>query len=202
MIMKGDPKAWKALGAGSCAIIAHLNKETPPCGSQMTPPLFDLFILVLDQGSNTVTVSNLGDSRCVLGSTRPDSGFLEAIEMSVDHSATTDKERLRVRMEHPNDPSAISERWDDYVEEYAWFVKNRARFTRSIGDSCMKDKECAEFYNANIPRGPPKMLPLPSPKPPRRPPGRSRPRSLVMVRGLQLDATSLRQRMSGRTSRL
>ena len=75
--------------------------------------------------------------------------------MSIDHSATTDKERLRVRMEHPNDPTAISERWDDYVEEYAWFVKNRARFTRSIGDSCMKDKDCAEFYNANIPRGNP-----------------------------------------------
>jgi len=137
-----DPKAWKFMGAGSCAIVAHLSK-----------------------GSNILTVSNLGDSRCVLGSIRSDSGHLEAVDMSTDHSATTDKERLRIRMEHPNDPTCISERWDEYVEEYAWFVKNRARFTRSIGDNCMKDVTCAEFYNANIPRGPPKMLPLPTPKP-------------------------------------
>ena len=29
------------------------------------------------QGSNVLTVSNLGDSRCVLGTVRADSGFLE-----------------------------------------------------------------------------------------------------------------------------
>ena len=69
----------------------------------------------------------------------------QAVEMSIDHSATTDKERLRIRyrelwtdsrpqiscapdllllirQEHPNDPTCISERWDEYVEEYAWFV--------------------------------------------------------------------------------
>jgi len=138
----GDASTWKFLGSGSCAIVTHLNKA-----------------------NNVITVSNLGDSRCVMGSVRNDSGFLEAVDMSTDHSATTDKERLRIRMEHPNDPTCISERWDEYVEEYAWFVKNRARFTRSIGDSCMKDAQCADFYNRNIPRGPPKMLPLPTTKP-------------------------------------
>jgi hypothetical protein len=30
MIRNGDPKAWKALGAGSCAIVAHLNKVSEP----------------------------------------------------------------------------------------------------------------------------------------------------------------------------
>ena len=59
MIIKGDPKAWKALGSGSCAIVAHLNK-----------------------GSNMMTVSNLGDSRCVLGCVRPDSGYLEVMNFS------------------------------------------------------------------------------------------------------------------------
>lgn len=142
LMAKCDERTWKQLGSGSCAIVAHLNK-----------------------GSNVLTVSNLGDSRCVLGTVRTDSGFLEAVEMSIDHSATTDKERLRIRQEHPNDPTCISERWDEYVEEYAWFVKNRARFTRSIGDSCMKDPEIADFYNRNIPRGPPKMLPLPTSRP-------------------------------------
>lgn len=40
---------------------------------------------------------NLGDSRCVVGSVCSDSGLLEAVEMSKDHSATTDSERLRVK---------------------------------------------------------------------------------------------------------
>jgi len=35
------------------------------------------------------------------------------------------------------------------------------RFTRSIGDSCMKDVECARFYNERVPDGLAKMLPLP-----------------------------------------
>ena len=34
-------------------------------------------------------------------------------------------------------------------------------FTRSIGDSCMKDVECARFYNERVPDGLAKMLPLP-----------------------------------------
>ena len=71
----------------------------------------------------------------------------------------------------------IKEQWDEIVEEYAWFLKNRARsplthytisrdlcrgrFTRSIGDSCMKDVECARFYNERVPDGLAKMLPLP-----------------------------------------
>jgi len=60
MIIKGDPKAWKTLGSGSCAIVAHLNK-----------------------GSNVITVSNLGDSRCILGCVRPDSGYLEVCYSAV-----------------------------------------------------------------------------------------------------------------------
>ena len=56
-----------------------------------------------------------------------DSGLLEAVEMSKDHSATTDSERLRVRQEHAADPTVIKEQWDEIVEEYAWFLKNRAR---------------------------------------------------------------------------
>ena len=47
--------------------------------------------------------------------------------MSKDHSATTDSERLRVRQEHAADPTVIKEQWDEIVEEYAWFLKNRAR---------------------------------------------------------------------------
>lgn len=129
---------WSEVTAGTCAIAAVFDKE-----------------------KQVLYVGNLGDSRCVVGSVCSDSGILEAVEMSKDHSATTDSERLRVRQEHAQDPHVIKEQWDEIVEEYAWFLKNRARFTRSIGDSCMKDVECARFYNERVPDGLAKMLPLP-----------------------------------------
>lgn len=129
---------WNEVTVGSCAVAAVFDKE-----------------------KQCLYVGNLGDSRCVVGSICSDSGILEAIEMSKDHSATTDSERLRVRTEHAQDPHVIKEQWDEIVEEYAWFLKNRARFTRSLGDSCMKDVECARYYNDRVPDGLAKMLPLP-----------------------------------------
>lgn len=129
---------WNEVTAGTCAVAVVFDKER-----------------------QVLYVGNLGDSRAVVGSVCSDSGILEAVEMSKDHSATTDSERLRVRQEHPQDPHVIREQWDEIVEEYAWFLKNRARFTRSIGDSCMKDVECARFYNERVPDGLAKMLPLP-----------------------------------------
>jgi len=129
---------WNEVTVGSCAVAAVFDKER-----------------------QTLYVANLGDSRCVVGSVCSDSRILEAVEMSKDHSATTDSERLRIRTEHAADPHVIKEQWDEIVEEYAWFLKNRARFTRSLGDSCMKDVECARFYNERVPDGLAKMLPLP-----------------------------------------
>lgn len=129
---------WNEVTCGTCAVAAVFDKE-----------------------KQVLYVGNLGDSRCVVGSICSDSGILEAVEMSKDHSATTDSERLRVRQEHAADPNVIKEQWDEIVEEYAWFLKNRARFTRSIGDSCMKDVECARYYNERVPDGLAKMLPLP-----------------------------------------
>ena len=35
------------------------------------------------------------------------------------------------------------------------------RFTRSLGDACMKDVDSASFYNDRVPDGLAKMLPLP-----------------------------------------
>lgn len=129
---------WHEVTVGSCAIAA-----------------------VFDKKKQVLYVGNLGDSRCVVGSICVDSGILESVEMSKDHSATTDSERLRVRTEHPSDPTVIKEQWDEIVQEYAWFLKNRARFTRSLGDACMKDVDSASFYNDRVPDGLAKMLPLP-----------------------------------------
>jgi len=135
---KKQREVWHEVTVGSCAIAA-----------------------VFDKRRQVLYVGNLGDSRCVVGSVCKDSGILESIEMSKDHSATTDSERLRVRTEHPSDPTVIKEQWDEIVQEYAWFLKNRARFTRSLGDACMKDVESASFYNDRVPDGLARMLPLP-----------------------------------------
>jgi serine/threonine protein phosphatase PrpC len=137
-MMEKDKNTWHEVTVGSCAIAA-----------------------VLDKVKQTLYVGNLGDSRCVVGSVCIDSGILESVEMSKDHSATTDSERLRVRTEHSSDPTVIKEQWDEIVQEYAWFLKNRARFTRSLGDCCMKDCDSARFYNERVPDGLAKMLPLP-----------------------------------------
>ena len=73
---------------------------------------------VFDKERQVLYVGNLGDSRCVVGSKFPqclnelswsnnplrwpgvcsDSGIMEAVDMSKDHSATTDSERLRVTL--------------------------------------------------------------------------------------------------------
>jgi len=103
--------------------------------------------VVVDQEKQQMTVGNLGDSRCVLAR-RSRSGILEAVELSTDHSASTDKERQRLRMEH-GDAGVVSEFWDEATSEYAWLVQGTTRFTRSIGDSFMKDVECAEYFNSN-----------------------------------------------------
>ena len=63
----------------------------------------------------------------------------------MDHNIKTDTERHRIRETHPDDKDVVIERWDEF--EYAWLLKGRARFSRSIGDVIFKDPDQAEFYN-------------------------------------------------------
>eukprot|EP00658_Telonema_sp_P-2_P027890 TRINITY_DN21477_c0_g1_i2.p1 TRINITY_DN21477_c0_g1~~TRINITY_DN21477_c0_g1_i2.p1 ORF type:complete len:393 (-),score=67.93 TRINITY_DN21477_c0_g1_i2:191-1369(-) len=117
-------------------------------------------VAVLDKKHQVLYVGNLGDSRSVIGTIPRDSGVLESVPMSRDHAASAGLERLRIRIEHPDD-QVITEQWDEVVNEYAWFVKNRARFTRSVGDACMKDLQSSALYNERVPDAFPKVLPLP-----------------------------------------
>lgn len=93
-----------------------------------------------------VTVGNLGDSRAVMGEYAD--GCVHAIDMSTDHSATTDSEKYRLRNEHPLDSDIIVEQYDEWKEDYDCVVKSVTRFTRSIGDAHMKDKTCAKLFNS------------------------------------------------------
>jgi len=127
------------LGAGTCALCAYI-----------------------DTRDNLLYVANLGDSRAVLGKQSACmEGLIEAVEVTVDHNIKTDTERHRIRSSHPEDEDVITERWDDF--EYAWLLKGRARFSRSIGDVIFKDPEQAEFYNACLSENDAhrRMMPLP-----------------------------------------
>ena len=57
-------------------------------------------------------------------------GVNEAVPLTTDHSTKTDSERRRIRLEHPDVQDILTERWDEV--EYAWLLKGRARFTRSV----------------------------------------------------------------------
>ena len=118
----------------------------------------------VDLKSKTINVSNLGDSRAVVGlfsrSSRGNSedSQLVTIPMSKDHTAADEMERSRVQGEHPNDPTCVvkmSEEDDD------WRVKSIAAFTRSIGDCQMKDKGASTLYNTYIHNPRRKVMPRP-----------------------------------------
>ena len=97
----------------------------------------------IDFSSNTVCCSNLGDSRCVVG--LYDSGTLQTINLSEDHAACHAREKKRVQDEHPRDPTALVQMSEDDDD---WRVKGICAFTRSIGDTQMKDKAAATLYNS------------------------------------------------------
>lgn len=116
--------------------------------------------IYFDCSQNCIWVANLGDSRAVLGNVAPN-GWVETVELTTDHSASTGKERHRVQEEHPHDAACVKEEWDEFLEIYVHLVKNICMFTRSLGDAYMKKQEVAELYNPRMDASH-KVLPLPS----------------------------------------
>ena len=99
----------------------------------------------VDCATNTVCCSNLGDSRCVVGLF--EDGDLKTVDMSSDHQAQDPREAARIKAEHPNDPTALVHMSEDDDD---WRVKGICAFTRSIGDTQMKDKAAATIYNSCV----------------------------------------------------
>jgi len=120
-----ERKDWSMLFTGSCLIAAYVDKQ-----------------------KLGVYVANCGDSRAVIGSEEPESGILCATAISWDHSAGSDYEKFRVRCEFEGQAAVIRETWDEMCFEYAYRVKDFARFTRSIGDVQLKDPACAKKFNS------------------------------------------------------
>ena len=118
--MKRKETTSVSLFAGTCAVGAYVNLA-----------------------SRKVSVSNLGDSRAVVGLYEPTG--LRTMIMSVDQTATDDKEKVRLQRTHPDDKLIVVNRGDE--ENPDWRVKGITQFTRSIGDWQMKDRIIAMLYN-------------------------------------------------------
>ena len=99
----------------------------------------------VDLEARKICVGNLGDCRVVLGVSQ--GGALRTVQLSDDHSADLENERLRVMEEHPGDREALINCGGDYGEPDDWRVKGVCAFTRSLGDFQMKEKTAATLYN-------------------------------------------------------
>merc|ERR1711934_902216 len=88
-------------------------------------------------GRHSVTVGNLGDCRCVLGTAGPN-GDMKAVALSRDHNARMPEEQRRLILEHPGEPDVVmrAARWSPH-----WYIKGRLQPSRSIGDFHLKMME-------------------------------------------------------------
>ncbi|KAL8152671.1 hypothetical protein V2J09_010431 [Rumex salicifolius] len=79
--------------------------------------------------------ANAGDSRAVLGRSNRSSRYIEAVQLSNDHNAVFESERMELRSLHPYDPEVI------VLRRNVWRVKGIIQVTRSIGDAYLKNPE-------------------------------------------------------------
>mmetsp|Transcript_8780 Transcript_8780/g.23732 ORF Transcript_8780/g.23732 Transcript_8780/m.23732 type:complete len:508 (-) Transcript_8780:121-1644(-) len=106
-------------------------------------------VCVIDKKKSLLYLANCGDSRAIMGvqGGLEDLPYMEAVELSTDHSVKTDSERRYVKDAHPDVEDLITEHWDEDTQEYTMRVKS-CMFTRSIGDVHLKDVQCAKAFNS------------------------------------------------------
>eukprot|EP00977_Amphora_coffeiformis_P018732 scaffold6679_cov144-Amphora_coffeaeformis.AAC.8 len=134
-------KDRSALFAGSCAIACHVDFQ-----------------------AKTVTCANLGDSRAVMAVVDEQGNLTSVVPLSTDHTTENPDEQARLQREHPDDKRLIVNCEPDEDEPPDWRVKGIAAFTRSLGDTQLKDKASAAVYNSYMPP-PRRILPRPGIKP-------------------------------------
>jgi serine/threonine protein phosphatase PrpC len=129
-----------------------------------------------DLATRKVSVSNLGDSRAVIGLYEPTG--LRTVVMSHDQTANDSAEIRRLKIDFPQDETILVNKGGSNADESDWRVKGICQFTRSIGDFQMKERSIATVYNdytrgskvkpapktqrrADGTRAPPYVIPLP-----------------------------------------
>jgi serine/threonine protein phosphatase PrpC len=99
-----------------------------------------------DLTTRKISVSNLGDSRAVIGLYEPTG--LRTVVMSHDQTANDSAEIRRLKIDFPTDETIlINKGRGSKAEESDWRVKGICQFTRSIGDFQMKERSIATVYN-------------------------------------------------------
>lgn len=116
-----------------------------------------------DLATRKVSVSNLGDSRAVIGLYEPTG--LRTVVMSHDQTASDSAEIRRLKVDFPTDETILINKGRGVSpEDSDWRVKGICQFTRSIGDFQMKERSIATVYN-DYTRG---LKVVPAPKTQRR----------------------------------
>lgn len=123
---RSQTKDPAALFAGTCAVACYINFN-----------------------SGSVTCANLGDSRAVMALVQEDE--VKVIALSDDHTTENPQEQERLRLEHPQDNKLIVNVEEDEDEAADWRLKGIAAFTRSLGDTHLKDKASAAVHNSYMP---------------------------------------------------
>ncbi|KAH0449280.1 hypothetical protein IEQ34_023080 [Dendrobium chrysotoxum] len=82
-----------------------------------------------------IYVSNLGDSRAVLGRLVKATGEILAMQLSAEHNASIESIRKELQSMHPNDPQIVVQKHN------VWRVKGLIQISRSIGDAFLKKAE-------------------------------------------------------------
>lgn len=130
-----------------------------------------------DLVTRKISVSNLGDSRAVIGLYEPTG--LRTVVMSHDQTANDSAEIRRLKVDFPTDETILINKGSgSKPEDSDWRVKGICQFTRSIGDFQMKERSIATVYNdytrgfkvvpapktqrrADGTRAPPYVIPMP-----------------------------------------
>ncbi|XP_057501208.1 probable protein phosphatase 2C 46 [Actinidia eriantha] len=85
--------------------------------------------------NGTLYISNLGDSRAVLGRLVKSTGEVLAIQLSAEHNVAIESVRQEMKSLHPDDSKIV------VLKHNVWRVKGLIQISRSIGDVYLKKAE-------------------------------------------------------------
>ncbi|PSS21762.1 Protein like [Actinidia chinensis var. chinensis] len=85
--------------------------------------------------NGTLYISNLGDSRAVLGRLVKSTGEVLAIQLSAEHNVAIESVRQEMKSLHPDDSKIV------VLKHNVWRVKGLIQISRSIGDVYLKKPE-------------------------------------------------------------
>ena len=115
-----------ALFAGTCALACYIDLRT-----------------------GCITCANAGDSRAVAAVVNQDQ--VQVVPLSTDHTTDNANEQARCKRAHPHDTRLFVNTEPDPSEPADWRLKGIAAFTRSLGDTHLKDKASAALFNSYMP---------------------------------------------------